>query len=329
MVLGKCDSGRMETMDLLSDILSVMKLSGTLYFRTSFTAPWGLEVPAFENVARFHYVHRGRCFARVAVRGEPVLLEQGDLIIISRGATHVLSDPLEVEVKTVDQVVEESGFTGRGALIVDDGGAGHETQLICGHFAFDEGSSHLLFDELPEYVHIKNYGEASPAWLDETLKVIGAEVGRDQLGGDLIGLKLSEIIFTQAIRHYLEHEGRERRGFAAFGDPNIRLALEAIHQEPAHTWTVESLATVAGLSRTSFSNKFSELVTHTPLNYLTAWRMQLARRLLVDTDIPIIEVAVRSGYQSEASFGRIFKRHFDLPPGGYRRQRTENQARAC
>lgn len=311
-------------MDLLSDILSLMKLSGTLYFRTSFTSPWGVDVPSFENVARFHYVHRGRCFAQVEGYLEAIFLEQGDLVIVPHGARHCLSDPVEHEAKTVDQVVEESGFTGRGALIFGEAGSGHETQLICGHFAFDRGASHVLIDALPRYIHIKDYGKVSPDWLDDTLKIIGAEVGRNRLGSDLIALKLSEIIFTQAIRHYLAHEGHQRRGLAGFADAHIRPALEAIHQEPAKTWTVESLARVAGLSRTAFSNRFGELTTNTPLNYLTAWRMQLARQLLVETDIPIIEIAARSGYQSEASFGRVFKRHFDLPPAGYRRTRAEN-----
>jgi AraC-like DNA-binding protein len=309
-------------MDLLSDTLSLMKLTGTLYFRTSFTAPWGIEVPAFENVSRFHYVHRGRCFAHVEGHTDAVVLDQGDLIIICHGATHTLSDPVTVSARTVDQIVEASGFSGRGALIYGDPDAGHATQLICGHFAFDPDASHILLEALPRYIHIKNYGKVSPNWLDDTLNIIGAEVGHNQLGGDLIGLKLSEIIFTQAIRLYLAGEGKSRPGLAGFADDHIRRALEAMHSDPAKPWTVESLAREAGLSRTAFSNRFGELTKHTPLNYLTAWRMQLARRMLADTDNPIIDVAAYSGYKSEASFGRVFKRHFDMPPAGYRRSRA-------
>lgn len=309
-------------MDLLSDILSLMKLTGMLYFRTSFTAPWGVEVPAFKNVSRFHYVHRGRCFASVASQGEAIFLEQGDLIIITHGARHILSDPLEGEVKTVDQVVQEAGFTGRGALIVGEAGSGHETQLICGHFAFDPEANHVLLDALPPFLHIKDYGKASPDWLDNTLKIIGAEVGWNKPGSELISLKLSEIIFTQAVRHYLAHEGKNQRGLAGFADPHVCQALEAIHGEPAKSWTVESLARVAGLSRTVFATKFHALIASSPVNYLTAWRMQVARKLLIETSIPIIEVATRSGYQSEASFSRVFKRHFEQPPAGYRRSRA-------
>ena len=310
-------------MDLLSNVLSVMNLSGTLYFRTAFTAPWGVRVPPFERVARFHYVHRGRCFVRIAERGDVVLLEQGDFIMITRGASHILSDPQDVDALSVDQVIAESGFTGRGALVYGGVEPGHETQLVCGHFAFDSQANHVLIDALPPHLHVKGDESMSPGWLDSTLQLIGGELGRDRLGGDLIALKLSEIIFTQAIRHYLEKTDDLPHGLAGFADPKVRLALEAMHADVARTWSVEHLAGVAGMSRTSFSNRFGALVGHTPLGYLTEWRMQLARKLLRDTELPIIEVAIRSGYQSEASFGRVFRRHFDSPPALYRRAQAQ------
>ena len=183
-------------MDPLSDILNLMQLSGTLYFPTAFTAPWGVAVPEFENVSRFHYVHRGRCFARVDDNPAPVSLEQGDLIIITGGAGHILSDPAVAQAQTVDQVVQDSGFTGRGALVYGADGTRYETQLICGHFAFDPGARHALLDALPPHIQIKDYGKATPDWLSDTLKIIGGEAQGEQLGNEIIALKLSEIIFT-------------------------------------------------------------------------------------------------------------------------------------
>ncbi len=310
-------------MDLLSDILANLKMVGTLYFRTEFSSPWGVEVPAYSNVARFHFVHRGRCFAQVAGVDEPVLLEQGDLIIITHGAEHILSDPLRVNALTVDQVIEQSGFTGHGALVHGAHHGGHETQLVCGHFAFDEDASHPLIDALPPLVHINDTSEAAGTWLDSTLRIIGSEAGRGGMGGDLIALKLSEIIFTQAIRSFLNAEGRDLRPFAAFADPSISRALQALHSDPARNWSLEAMASVAGMSRTVFSGRFSELMAMTPLAYLTEWRMQVARRLLLETDAPMIDVAEQSGYGSEASFGRVFKKRFNVPPAGYRKARAE------
>lgn len=319
-------------MDLLSDILNLMKLSGTLYFRTAFTAPWGVDVPAYENVARFHYAHRGRCYVRVDGAASPVALEQGDLIIVPHGARHMLSDPVMETAPDVDTVVAESGFTGRGALVWGNPDGGHETQLICGHFAFDPGARHRLIEALPPAIHLSDYNRAAPDWLDSTLRIIGAEAGQgagpENMGGDLIALRLSEIIFTQAIRLFLQTDGANYPGLAGFADAHVGRALEAMHADPAAGWTVEGLAQVAGMSRTAFATRFGETVATPPLAYLTDWRMQLARRLLLESDLPIIDVAERTGYTSEASFGRVFKKHFDMPPAGYRRTGGEMRAGA-
>jgi len=310
-------------MDLVSDILSHMRLNGTLYFRTSFTSPWGVSVPSFEGVSRFHFAHRGGCFVRVGSEPTLVPLEQGDLIIITRGAAHTLfCDPTtESDALTLDRVVEESGFTGKGTLVHGVPGTNHETQLVCGHFAFENDTSHPLIDALPSYIHIKDYGQDAGSWMQSTLQVIGQEAGRDRVGSDLIALKLSEIIFIQALRAYLHAEGANKPILAGFSDRQISKALDAFHNDPNSQWPLAALARVAGMSRTSFAIKFSRLLSMTPGNYITQWRMQLARRLLAESDAPIIEVAEKAGYQSEAAFSRVFKKHFALPPATYRRRR--------
>ncbi len=308
-------------MDLLSDILSNLELAGTLYFRTSFTSPWSIRVPAFEAVSRFHFAHKGRCLIRVEPGRPPIRLEQGDLAIITRGAAHTLYCDPETEnpATTLDRVVEQSGFTGEGTLVWGELGTHHETQLVCGHFAFDPRARHLLLDALPAHLHIRNYGEAAGAWMENTLKVIGAEAGRAGLGGDLIALKLSEIIFAQALRAYLLEAGEAQPVMAGFADPQIARAL-AMHKDPARGWTLEELARIAGMSRTSFATRFGERMTVTPMAYLTRWRMQLARRRLAKSEAPIIEIAEGVGYGSEAAFSRVFRRHHDAAPATWRRQ---------
>ena len=311
-------------MDLLSDILARMRLTGTLYFRTSFTSPWSVQVPAFENVSRFHFAHQGRCFVRISGERNPVRLEQGDLLIITRGAAHTLyCDPkTEAEAMTLDRVVELSGFTGSGTLVYGELGTDHETQLVCGHFAFDKHASHPLIDALPSHIHIRNYGEAAGGWMENTLKVIGAEAGRDRPGSDLIALKLSEIIFAQALRACLTADdgGGSALSLTGLGDPQIARALSAIHDDPARPWTLALLAEIAGVSRTSFATRFSRTMSMTPLAYITHWRMQIARQALAETSAPIIQIAEAASYQSEAAFGRVFKKHFGAAPATYRRE---------
>jgi len=311
-------------MDLLSDILSQLQLTGTLYFRTSFTSPWSVRVPAFEQVARFHFAYRGRCLVRVRPEQPPVPLEQGDLIIIPRGASHKLfCDPTTEELAVqLDQVVEESGFSGHGTLVYGEPGTHHETQLICGHFAFDTAVRHPLLDGLPDYIHIANYGQKAGSWMEGTLKIIGAEAAQENLGSDLIALKLSEIIFAQALRTYIETEADMAGTLAGFADPAISKALRAIHDRPAHSWTLQQLASTAGVSRTLLANRFNHLLKLTPMGYITQWRMQLARRRLLTSSQTIIEIAESVGYQSEAAFGRVFKKYFDVGPATYRRQRA-------
>ncbi len=308
-------------MDLLSDILVHLKLKGTLYFRTSFTSPWSVRVPVYKNVARFHYVHQGRCLIRIEGQAAPVPMEQGDLIIITRGAAHnIYSDHAdEHPVAALDQVIEESGFTGHGTLVFGEFGSNHETQLVCGHFAFDQDAAHPIIDALPSHIQIRNYGDASGTWLENTLRVIGAEAGRENLGSDLISLKLSEIVFTQALRSYLESAENTNPALAGYADKRITRALIAIHSDPAHGWTLEKLASIAGMSRTSFTTTFTRYMSLSPLVYLTQWRMELARQNLLDTNNPMIEIAAQSGYQSEAAFGRAFKKHYQTAPATYRR----------
>lgn len=308
-------------MDLLSDILAHMRLKGTLYFRTSFTSPWSVRVPSFDNVARFHFAHKGSCFVRVEGDADPIPLGQGDLVIIMRGASHTLyCDPsTENDALVLDEVVEKSGFTGSGTLVYGQPGTDQETQLVCGHFAFDKDASHPLIEALPSSIHLKNYGEAAGRWMENTLRVIGAEAGTAGLGSDLIALKMSEIIFAQVLRAHLETVGSDRPVLAGFADPNIAKALKAVHEDPGCNWSLEQLGNLAGMSRTSFVNRFTACVSMTPMEYITHWRMQIARKLLAETTAPIIDVAEQVGYQSEAAFGRVFKKYFEEAPATYRR----------
>lgn len=308
-------------MDLLSNILSHMNLQGTLYFRTSFAGDWGVKVPHFQQVARFHFAHRGRCMVKVEGVESPVAVEQGDLIIITKGASHTLLSNLLVDeaAASLDKVLEDSGFTGSGTLVYGNHGEGHETQLICGHFSFDEQIQHPLINQLPPFILIKNYGEQAGAWMEQTLKVIGAEAGTDAMGGNLISLKLSEILFVQALRVYLNSKDNVNPGLAGFSDSRIAKSLQAMHLNPESNWSLQELSSVAGMSRTSYLTLFKKLMNTSPLGYLTEWRMQLARQQLAETKAAIVKIAEDAGYQSEAAFSRVFKKHFNVTPAVYRR----------
>ncbi len=310
-------------LDLLSDILTHLSLKGVLYFKTSFTPPWGVAVPAYELVARFHFAHRGQCKVAIEPTGETVHLAQGDLIIIPHGAGHALYHGHSPDaILPLDRVLEDSGFEGHGVLVHGGGDNRHEeTQLICGHFAFARHARHVLIERLPSYVHVPNYGENAGRWMEATLRVIGDEAGGTRMGGDLIALRMSEIIFAQAIRHFIESQGAHQAGLNGFADPKLARALTAFHQRPAENWTVDGLARVAGLSRTGFAQQFSQKLGLTPMQYLTAWRMQIARYSLAERQMTVSDVAAVVGYQSDAAFARVFKKEVGITPAAYRTAR--------
>ncbi len=314
--------------DLLSDILTRLALRGTLYFRTSFTEPWGVRVPAFRDVARFHFAHRGEALVRVGDNATPVVLAQGDLIIIPHGAAHVLScrHTGPDEALPLDDVLVRSGFSGHGTLVWGGEDNLSDTQLICGHFALAEGSRHLLFDRLPPYIHLRGYGDQSGPWLEATLKVIGAEAGGARLGGDLIALKMSEAIFAQAIRAYIEQEHETDCGAAGFADPYLGRALTAFHRTPTADWSVAGLAREAGLSRTGFAERFATQLGVTPMAYVTSWRMQIAREALVQRGLSVAEAAEVSGYASESAFSRVFKKEMGISPAAFRQSGAARQS---
>jgi len=307
-------------LDLLSDILVRLSLKGTLYFRTSFTEPWGVRVPAFRDVARFHFAHRGEALVRVAGAPGSVHLAQGDLVPTPHGAAHVLScrNTGPDEALALDDVLSRSGYPGHGTLVFGGAESGRETQLICGHFCLAPGSRHLLFDRLPPFIHIRNYGETAGSWLEATLRVIGAEAGGARLGGDLVALKLSEAIFAQAIRAHVEAEGARGGALAGFADPHLARALSAFHRTPREAWTVAAMAREAGLSRTGFAERFVARMGVTPMGYVTAWRMQIAREALATRGLSVAEAAAIAGYASEAAFSRVFKKEIGLPPATFR-----------
>lgn len=312
-------------LDLLSDILTRLSLRGTLYFRTSFTEPWGVRVPASCNVARFHFAHRGEALVRVAGEAAPVILAQGDLVIIPHGAAHVLScrHTGPEEALPLDDVLSRSGFPGHGTLVWGGDASPQDTQLICGHFALAEGSRHLLFERLPPFIHLRGYGEEAGPWLEATLRVIGAEAGGARLGGDLIALKMSEAIFAQAIRAHIEQSRRRQGGIAGFADPHLSRALAAFHRRPASEWSVAALAREAGLSRTGFAERFTAMLGVTPMAYVTAWRMQIAREALAMRGLSVADAAELSGYASESAFSRVFKKEIGLSPAAFRQRGAE------
>lgn len=305
--------------DALSQILDVLRMRGTIYFYTHFNPPWGVRVPAFSNVARFHMVIRGHCWVRVEGIDDPIQLSSGDIIVIPHGAEHILSEPCDSHAENVDEIVCRTGYEGDGALVYGGDDDGLVCKLLCGHFEFEEGVIHPILSALPKCIHLPNTETMNAQWFESVMRFVSSEIMGGKAGADAITYRLSEIIFIQVVRAFVDKAGAAAGCLAGVLDPQLSKSLSAIHLAPEKPWTVETMATEAGMSRTLFAERFTSLIGITPLSYLTQWRMLLARRHLLESDRALIEIAESVGYGSEAAFGRAFKRHFDVAPGNLRR----------
>ena len=308
-------------MDVLTDILNTLRIKGSLYFRTELTSPWGVYVPAERNVARFHIVIRGHCWLRVEGLADSLSMANGDLAIIPHGAAHHIVDDLNTPSRPLSEVLSEVGYSGTGPLIYGGGGLG--CCLVCGQFKFENEVFHPLLDNLPAILHIPGNESYNTKWLDSAMGFIANEAATEQPGAFAIIDRLSEIIFIQVIRAYVNASKSHIPFIAALRDPQISRALSEIHNRPDLYWTAEKLGRVVGMSRSAFFNRFSELVGITPHQYLTFVRMQKAGHFLATTQKPLNVIAESVGYTSEAAFSTSFKQRFGIRPGEYRRHRKD------
>jgi AraC family transcriptional regulator, activator of mtrCDE len=306
-------------MDVLSDVLNTLELKGTLYFRTLSTPPWGIKVPSYQRAARFHVVVRGRCHVGLE-GGVSLMLEPGDMIVIPRGASHVLADSADTHAEPLDAVMQ-SGYSGEGVLVY--GGSSDptaKTELICGHFNFGEGADHPLLRALPDYLHVTADLRVRNAWLDEVMRLVMRLMFSETPGSAASVMRLSEVLFVEAIRACSEGDPTLQKVLDAMLDPRIGKALSLIHRHPGREWTVESLGREVAMSRSRFAVRFQEMMGCAPVTYLTDWRLQKARTLLLNSRLSIQQLASEVGYQSAAAFSRAFTQHFGKPPMTLRKE---------
>lgn len=316
----EANRAKIAFMDVLSDILRILRIQGSLYYRTAFSKNWNIQVPQSGSVARYHLVTRGFCWVTVGGVQRPIRLESGDLIVIPHGAEHCLADDLEAPPVPVEEVIQKSGFAGEGPLTWGSEESPEPISLICGHFSFGSEQGGLLVRSLPAYIHIKHTETLHYGWLADAMKFIAYEANCWQPGSEAVVNRLSEIVFVQAVRAYAQSHQSGAGILSALSDHQISSALEAIHRDPSSNWTVEDLARAAGMSRTLFAERMKELLGISPIEYLTQWRMEVAREALADRRLSAAEVAEKVGYQSLPAFSRAFKKHFGVGPGEVRRR---------
>jgi AraC-like DNA-binding protein len=309
-------------MDVLSDAVTALRTGVPHSSRTRHSAPWGMRF-APSGGAGCHVILQGSCWL-LPPTGGPVPLAPGDVVFLPHGRGHGIADDPATPLTDVVQQPD-----GQWALTKDvPPGAGPDTVMLCGSYRLNRARAHPLLTGLPEVVHLPARIGTHPA-LRVAVDLLGGELQRPGPGSDAAVTGLLDTLLLYILRAWLaDHAGQAATGWAAaLADPAIAAALHALHDDPAHPWTVAGLADRAGLSRAAFARRFTTLVGQPPLAYLTWWRMTLAARQLVTGEEPLRVLAQRCGYTSELAFARAFTREFSTSPGAYRRQHASPTAR--
>jgi AraC-like DNA-binding protein len=310
--------------DVLADVLASTRIGGTVFCRSELTGPWGMT---FEPASRagLHVVARGTCWLRLRGQGKPLRLSQGDVILLPHGAGHsLLSDP-GVLPEPFTQVLERCRVSqGPHGMSMSLEGQGASTVLLCGAYSFEHEGVHPLLSLLPRLIHIPADAGHMAGPLKAVLSLLEAEYMQPEPGSVAATARLVDVLFIHVVRGWLAGQPEGRAGWlGAVRDAQVGRALALMHGEPQRAWAVDALAAEVACSRATFARRFRELVGEPPLVYLTRLRMDVAARLLRESEGSLSEIAGRVGYASEFAFNRTFHRVRGVPPGRYREQSRE------
>jgi AraC-like DNA-binding protein len=300
--------------DAVSDALGSLPVTGTLFCRAELRAPWGISGAPTPH-AVFHVVLEGRPWIEVRDHGR-THLEAGQMVLIPRGSAHEMEDDTGRDKVPLDRLTRTDD--GEPIARLQHGGSGVATRLLCGKLVFDEAAAPLVLGLMPPMLHVALPGELL-SWIAATLRMIeNASVATDA-GMQVVVSKFADILFVQMVRTYLLAPRDGERGWlAAMADPRVAPAMRCIHEQPGERWTVEALAAAAGMSRSVFFERFTELVGESPARYLNRWRMYRACLELRDGASTLDEIAGRVGYESTGAFSKAFKKTMGVSPSAFR-----------
>jgi AraC-like DNA-binding protein len=283
------------------DFIKLIRLSVDLYLSARVCGQWSLEAHPQGNTC-FHIAIQNEALMVVPGIGE-WRLREGDLVIFPRELAHSL-EPVEelVGPQQLLSIAQSQHIPG--------------TSFICGNVRFQHLGSEMLLDALPKVFVIER--DKTTPWLERMLMLIVDESLRTEKANSVMMDRLCELLFAYALRHFVETSEQPLGVLSLFSHRQISKAIQAIHQAPHEPWQLLTLAQVAAMSRTQFTETFKVLSGWTPMQYVTWWRMQLAWSYL-ESGLQVAVVAEKVGYQSEAAFSRAFRKQFDVSAGGVRR----------
>jgi AraC-like DNA-binding protein len=321
-------------MDALSDILRVARLSGGVFFNAEFSAPWCIAArmaPEFctpflgaaDHLIPYHYVVDGEMQVALPDR-RPQRLRSGEVVLFPRNEFHLIGSDVGLPPVSAAAVILAGG--NRIVQMVRHGGGGDAVHMVCGFLGCDNDLIIPIVSTLPPFLILKVDETPAADWIRSTFQYAAHEVVDGQTGSTAVLSKLSELLFVEAMQHYVRSIPDGQTGWlAGLRDPGVSRALALMHANIAHPWSVEELAREAGLSRSGLAERFTRVIGVAPMHYLVDWRLQVAGQKLKDSNDSLVRIAEQVGYESEAAFSRAFKKKFGAAPATWRRAEQREQ----
>ncbi len=290
-------------MDALTSLVDVLNLHAKLIYSGGVCGRWLMDHNS-DNSVWFHLVSKGQGWVHSPSWQTPLSLRSGDLVLfLPHAPKHFLSYSAEHLPCDMADTYLTSWLDG-------------ETGFVCGEIKLGMAQS-LLWQALPDVCVIRQ--NQAGGVLAKLIEIIILEASTPRFGSDSVVERLCDSFFVLVIRHCIEENLVYKGVFAAMQDKRLATALNLIHQQPWQPWTIAELCTRSGLSKTVLSGKFSVLIGSSPIEYLIAWRLQIAAQWLKEPNMTIEKVAERCGYDSAPAFSKAFKRCFKVSPGAFRR----------
>ena len=330
-------SASADGVDVLSDVLQAVRLSGALFFLTDASSPWSVAVPRStaltsilhpraQHLISYHVVTSGSCWCHCA-SAPALFLNEGDVVVIPHGDEYQLSQPAGHHSQwTAHEVLgffRDMARRDHPFVVTEGGGGPGGVKVLCGFLGCDVRPFNPVFGALPPLLHVPRVPRAPGTKGDPLSHLIDFTMQESRVrdaGTECVIVRLAELMFVEVVRRYLASVPPGQTGWlAGLRDPVIGEALGLLHRAPERDWTLPRLAREVNQSRSVLAERFTHVVGSPPMQYLTRWRMQLAARLLADGSQKVAAIAAAVGYESEAAFSRAFRRATGVPPATWRR----------
>ena len=316
--------------ELLQSALEQLRLDGAIFFRSELTEAFAFEStplalaaalhPGAERLILFHIVARGSCWVSVA-EGERHWARAGDVIVLPYGDQHTIGGEATADCVPILALLESPPW--EVMPLIRHGGGGARTDLVCGYLHSDDPLFDPAMRAFPPAFVVSLPPGAATSWVQASIEYALEEAAPSNASPSPISTRLPELVLIEVLRVHLSTAPAADRGWvAALRDPVLAPALSLLHSSPDRKWTVADLASGVAASRSLLDERFRLLLGRSPIRYLTEWRMHLADELLATTDLGVVTVARRVGYDSEEAFSRAFKRARGLSPSHWRAARS-------